>query len=175
MQGPQTPWTRTRGESRRDREKRRRGRTARKREGEKEREDGEKENGRSERVSNVRTYTSGSASARALTSPLSVQARQPAVHPPWATVDSSLGCHDDRSTARAVGASETPSRGRRWKEWEGWAGERGKFLRLYGKNFFNGKNDGSILITRYVTRGCYMYSRKISRKNLVKIYNIYVR
>lgn len=136
---------------------------AKERRGERKRR-GEKENGRSERVSNVRTYTSGSASARALTSPLSVQARQPAVHPPWATVDSSLGCHDDRSTARAVGASETPSRGRRWKEWEGWAGERSKFLRLYGKNFFNGKNDGNILITRYVTRECYVFAKNIEEK-----------
>lgn len=57
---------------------------------------------------NERTRTSGFASARALTSALSVQARQPAVHPPWATVDPSLGCHDNR-TARALGASETVS------------------------------------------------------------------
>lgn len=105
--GPSAGWIATRSEEQ-DGEKER-GKTGRKRE--------RWERDGNERASNViRTYTSGSASARALTSPLSVQARQPAVHPPWATVDSSLGCHDDRSTARAVGASETTSRGRRWRE-----------------------------------------------------------
>ena len=91
--------------------------TEREREREREREKRERERQRqreteTERdIENDERYTSGFASARALTSALSVQARQPAVHPPWATVDSSLGCHGDRSTARAVGASETPSRG----------------------------------------------------------------
>lgn len=53
-----------------------------------------------------RTWTYGLTSARALTS---VRPRQAAVHPPWTSVDSSHGCHDDGSTARVARATKTVS------------------------------------------------------------------